>query len=195
MNKTIILIVLLAGLLGGSWVILSTGGQESSAPGEAQIPPDTPAGNMNGMPEATVPQGEAVDQLTRSDQGGGSVNISATFITPEILKKDPSLPKPKYDPAKEMVFLIAMNTHSVDLLGYNMAEMTVLLDGGENEIKPIGTWQTVSDGGHHRSGYLVFSRRDDLDLAGQTGSLELLVKDVAQIPQRRLVWELPLPSN
>ena len=58
-----------------------------------------------------------------------------------------------------------MNTHSVDLLGYDLTELTILTDDAGNEFKPIGDWEAVSDGGHHHSGYLRFSRDDDAKLS------------------------------
>ncbi len=192
MKNIAIFISLLVVLLGGAWAVLNIGGQESPKSGKSQLPVETPA---DGMPKATAPEGEGVDQLTRSDQGGGAVNISATYITQKILEQDPSMQKPEYDPLKEMVFLIAMNTHSVDLLGYNMAKLTILKDSKGNELKPVGGWQSVSEGGHHRSGYLIFSRPDGLELSDQAGSLELLVKNISEVPERSLIWKLPLPEN
>ncbi len=183
MSKTAIFILLAIVLFVGSWTVLSM---------KSQFPADD---QTSGMSEAVVPEGEGVDQLTRSDSGEGGVTVSATYVTDSILAAAPSMPTPQYNPDTEIVFLIAMNTHSGDLLGYDLTELTILTDDAGNELKPIGDWEVVSNGGHHRSGYLRFSRDDDIELSNRAGSLELTVKDIAEIPERRLTWKLPLPNN
>ncbi|MDP1809572.1 MAG: hypothetical protein Q8L35_08565 [Actinomycetota bacterium] len=195
MNKTTVLIVILITVLAASWVALSIGGRQNQTLDQAQPPGNgEPAAPL---PNAATPQGGASAKLTRSDKGEGNVNISATFITGEVLEEDPSLTKPDYNPQNEVAFLVAMNTHMVDLAGYKIEEITVLKDAGGNEHKPEGRWQSVQDeAGHHRSGYLKFKRAGagGKDITQGEGSLTLTVKGVADIARRDLVWELPLPA-
>jgi len=194
MSKTTILIVILVIVLVGAWMALSIGGRQNQTLDQAQPPVSSqPAAPL---PNAATPQGGASAKLTRSDKGEGNVSISATYITGEVLKEDPSVTKPDYNPQTEVAFLVALNTHMVDLAGYKIEEITVLKDAGGHEYKPDGRWQSIQDAvGHHRSGYLTFKRAGagGKDITQGEGSLTLTVKGVADIRQRDLAWELPLP--
>ena len=64
MSKTAIFILLAIVLFVGSWTVLSM---------KSQFPADD---QTSGMSEAVVPEGEGVDQLTRSDSGEGGVTAS-----------------------------------------------------------------------------------------------------------------------
>jgi hypothetical protein len=144
-------------------------------------------------PPAAAPQGGAADTLTRSDDGAGGVTVSATYVTEDILAQDQSLPRPNADPADATVFFIAMNTHSVNLPDYPLDELTELSVNGTG-FKPAGGWQPVSDDSHHLSGYLVFPPAAG-DAAASEGSMRLTIKGLAEVPERTLVWDLPLPGN
>ena len=54
-----------------------------------------------------------------------------------------------------MVFAVAMDTHSVDLDGYDLSTLVVLQTGDGRETMPV-SWDAPK-GGHHRKGKLVFS--------------------------------------
>lgn len=80
---------------------------------------------------------------------------------------------------------VAMDTHSVDLDGFDLKELArVRIDGGP-WIAP-SAWAAPA-GGHHRSGTLTFAALD----AGALGAarvVELEIRDVA-VPSHLLRWE------
>jgi hypothetical protein len=94
-------------------------------------------------------------------------------------------------PADGLIFTIGMDTHSVDLDGYDLSELAVLILDDELEVRPVA-WDAPS-GGHHRNGTLQFSEsavdgtRVDI---GQVRSVELVVQDVAGVPKRSFKWTL-----
>lgn len=139
------------------------------------------------MPYISSPAGGEAGKLTRSDKGEANVNISATYMTAKVFKEDPALKKPGYDPKDEIVFLIAMNTHVVDLSAYKMEKRAVLAASDGSAVKPLGPWISVREAmGHHRSGYLRFKRPAD-------GPITLIVKGVGGVPERKFTWDAPLP--
>ncbi len=83
-----------------------------------------------------------------------------------------------------VAFLVAMNTHSVDLSD-DLTKTSVLRDDAGKEYPPTG-WEGSAAGGHHRSGTLTFAA-----LSGQPKSVELIVKGLAGVPERIFKWELP----
>ena len=107
---------------------------------------------------------------SRSDEEGG-VTVMATW--------DGSL-----SPAK---FELALNTHSVDLDGYDLSRLVVLRVNGGSEVAPVSTDQPK--GGHHRSATLTFDW--PVARASQAGAstVELVVRGVGGKAERVLRWE------
>ena len=94
-------------------------------------------------------------------------------------------------PSAGPVFTIAMNTHAVNLDGYDLKQLAVLRTDQGQEVKPIG-WDAPK-GGHHREGRLTFpsTTNDGAPLIGpQTRSLELVIRNVAGVPERTFTWKL-----
>lgn len=89
--------------------------------------------------------------------------------------------------SKELVFNVVMDTHSVDLDVYDLTTLATLRDSQGRQFKAI-SWQSPK-GGHHRSGTLGFKNDQSL-LQPDTKYIELLIKDVAKVPERVLRWEL-----
>jgi hypothetical protein len=88
-------------------------------------------------------------------------------------------------------FEVAMNTHTVDLDGYDLSRMVVLMTDDGREAIPL-SWD-APQGGHHRTGVLAFSGKalDDKPLIGpSTRSLTLTIWDVADVHQRSFTWAL-----
>jgi hypothetical protein len=83
-----------------------------------------------------------------------------------------------------------MNTHAVDLDGYDLKQLAVLrIDGGQ-EIQP-SNWEAPK-GGHHRSGTLTFPTADTDGrplIASSTRTIELVIRDVAGVPERVFTWQ------
>lgn len=86
-------------------------------------------------------------------------------------------------PGKPVKFEISMNTHSVDL-SQDLLAVSTLTDDRGREYRPAG-WDGSPPGGHHRSGVLVFS-----ELAEGATSITLVIRDVADVPQRVFNWQL-----
>lgn len=82
---------------------------------------------------------------------------------------------------------VVMDTHSVDLDGFDLATLArARLDGGP-WVAP-SAWDAPK-GGHHREGTLAFAALDRTSLEAAR-LVELEVRDVA-VPSRILRWERP----
>lgn len=89
------------------------------------------------------------------------------------------------------IFKVEMNTHAVDLDGYNMMQFAVLRTDQGQEVKPMG-WDAPM-GGHHRSGMLTFPAAfpDGSPVLGpNTHKIMLIIRNVAGIPERTFQWTL-----
>ncbi len=91
-------------------------------------------------------------------------------------------------PASGLGFQVAMDTHSVDLDGYDLGKLSVLRADTGAEVRPAA-WD-APPGGHHREGRLVFPDRtaDGTDVLGPGAkALTLVIRDVA-VPERVFRW-------
>ena len=87
------------------------------------------------------------------------------------------------------VFRVALDTHAVDLDGYDLQQLAALRVAGGREVRPSG-WDAPK-GGHHREGTLTFpaTLADGSPTIGPaTGAVELVVRDVAGLPERTFRW-------
>lgn len=112
------------------------------------------------------------------DQGEGGVEIEVIYVTSEFLRSGGSVQAQRYQPDRYAVFLVSMNTHSVDLLQYDMVKVSEVKAGGKT-VTPL-RWESTSDNNHHRSGVLIFPKVDP--------PLELVIKTVAGVPVRTFRW-------
>jgi len=103
---------------------------------------------------------------------GGQVTIKATWI----------------GASAGTVFDVVMDTHAVDLDGYDLTRLAVLRVNGR-EVQP-SSWDAPK-GGHHRKGTLSFpataSDGKPLSELG-TRTIELIIRDVADVPERIFRW-------
>jgi hypothetical protein len=109
-------------------------------------------------------------KLPTKSEEGGSVTVDVTPTTLEV--------------GKPLAFDIAMNTHSVDL-GDDLTKIATLRDDTGKEYKPTA-WEGPDGGGHHRSGTLQFAA-----LSNKPKYVELVIKGLAQVPERVFRWDLP----
>ena len=84
---------------------------------------------------------------------------------------------------KSAKFEIRMNTHSGDL-SQDLVSVSTLKDDNGREYRPVD-WQGASPGGHHPTGVLEFPA-----LNGNTKSVTLVIRDVADVPERIFKWNL-----
>jgi hypothetical protein len=86
-----------------------------------------------------------------------------------------------------LTFQVAMNTHSVNLDGYDLSKLAVLRDDTGKEYKSTA-WQSAP-GGHHRNGTLIFQMPNAVK-QGSARYIEVIIRDVAGIEERVFKWEL-----
>jgi hypothetical protein len=128
----------------------------------------TPANTADIAPVATVSGG-----ATQTSEGG-QVTIKATW---NGVSTGP-------------LFDIVMDTHAVDLDGYDLVQLAVLRVDGR-EVQPT-SW-VAPKGGHHRQGALSFpaTASDGKPLIETaTRTIELVISDVAGVPERVFRWTL-----
>ncbi len=92
-------------------------------------------------------------------------------------------------PAGGLTFRVAMDTHSVDLDGYDLKRLAALRTERGAAVPPA-TWD-APPGGHHREGSLVFPDRlpDGTPvLAPGTRAVTLVVREVGGVPERAFTW-------
>jgi hypothetical protein len=129
----------------------------------------TMSSRTNTAPAAAVSSG-----ATQTDEGG-QVTIAATLQRSDA----------------ETIFNVAMNTHAVDLDDYDLKQLAVLHIDGGREVQPI-SWDAPK-GGHHRSGTLTFPATDADGTpltASATYTIELVIRDIAGVPERSFRWAL-----
>lgn len=81
-------------------------------------------------------------------------------------------------------FRIEMTTHMRDLDVYRFEEIARLRDATGKEPPPLAV-ERVMGGGHHRSAVLRFPT-----LGREVSAVEVVVRDVAGIPERVFRWDL-----
>lgn len=126
---------------------------------------------------------QVANSVTASDQAndltqtntGGNVTIKATW----------------QGRAAGPIFLVALDTHAVNLDTYDLKQsVTLRVDGGQ-AVQAV-SWDAPK-GGHHRSGTLSFPSTG-IDgsplISTSTRTVELVIRDVAGIPERVLRWAI-----
>ncbi len=78
-------------------------------------------------------------------------------------------------------FEVRMNTHS-EALGEDMVAASMLKDNEGREYQATA-WQGSAPGSHHRKGVLEFP-----DLGDNTASITLIIKGIANVPERIFKW-------
>lgn len=126
-----------------------------------------PAKSPDAAPAAAVS-----DAVTQTNEGG-QVTIKATWQGSSV----------------GPVFAVVLDTHAVDLDGYDLQQLALLRINGAREIRPTG-WDAPK-GGHHRAGTLTFpaTMADGRALiAPDTRTIELVIRDIAGVPERVFRW-------
>ncbi|MBM2827056.1 MAG: hypothetical protein HW403_1120, partial [Dehalococcoidia bacterium] len=134
---------------------------------------DAPSSKTKTSPGKSSGEAPQIRGSTQTNQGG-QVTIKVSWGGPEA----------------GPVFQVAMDTHSVDLDGYDLAQLGSLRTGKGQEVRPI-KWDAPR-GEHHREGTLVFPEitPDGNPLIGPAaGVFELIIRDVAGIPERVFRWQ------
>lgn len=127
--------------------------------------------------QATVEKAMPAASQTRTNEAGG-VTVEATY---RGLIGDGKLG-----------FDVRLDTHSVSLDDYPVEQLAFLRNDSGETIHALG-WENPQGGGHHRSGLLTFPAADASGrpfIGPETRSIELILKDLAGIPERVLRWDL-----
>jgi len=80
-------------------------------------------------------------------------------------------------------FEVRMTTHSVEL-DQDLTAVCSLKDDQGREYKPL-KWKGSPPGGHHRSGVLAFP-----PLEGNPKSVTLIIRTIANVPERIFAWQV-----
>lgn len=115
---------------------------------------------------ASAPNIVSFDTLSNS---GGDVTVAVRLLDFQI--------------NQPLVFEVALNTHSVDLVD-DMTKISILRDDAGKEYTPTA-WEGAGRGGHHREGKLEFAA-----MTTKPKYVKLVLKDLAQVAEREFRWEL-----
>ena len=110
------------------------------------------------------------NSLTKT-QSEGAVAVKATLLQEKSNKN-------------KLVFEIVMNTHSVDLLQYDISNISEVSFGTEPATRNF-KWDASSSDSHHMMGYLIWNG----DVKDGYENISLNIKGIDQIPSRVFNWQ------
>lgn len=129
-------------------------------------------GTGSAGPSSTTTTSQSSSAASQTSEGGN--------VTVEVTWKGKSVGP---------VFTVAIDTHSVNLDGYDLRQLAVLQTDQGAEFTPTN-WDAPK-GGHHRTGTLTFSATtpDGTALIGpNTRTIRLIVRNVAGVSERVFQW-------
>jgi len=106
-------------------------------------------------------------QTTQTNSGGG--------VTVKVTRLDSS-------PGGDLRFRVVLDTHSVNLDGYDLNRVIVLRDAATNVYHPASVENKGS--GHHREATVTFAKPKN------NKRIELVMKGIAGVHERVFQWEL-----
>lgn len=134
--------------------------------------------------------------------------VELTLVTPAYLRalstsvaELDSLQK-QYRLQTTIPFRVKIETHTVNTLDYDVAAMSVFMDDKGVQYKATG-WKELPSpmpmmASHHRLGILFFPKVDEKGkpvIGKQTGWVEVRMKNLGEVKERRFRWELPLEGK
>ena len=157
----------------------------------------TACGSDNGDGSALRPSPPAATgvtqvKLTQSDNQNG-VEIDVTWVTPETLAELDSEKARNYGLDGYVLLDVKFTTHSGDLSRLDMTALSTIRVGGQEYIPQA--WESISDNSHHRAGVLVFARKAPDGASLDAGTVELVMKGIANAAERVFRWEWPARSG
>ena len=123
---------------------------------------------LSGLLGSAESFGTAASSTVRTDSGGG-VTVKITFLDPKA--------------SSDLRFQVVLNTHSVDLDGYDLKTLSILRDDMGKDYVPMRAENKGS--GHHREITLIFSK-----IAPESKRIEIVIRDIAGIKERTFRWNL-----
>jgi hypothetical protein len=112
--------------------------------------------------------GAPAPELTRSHSGGG-VTVKVTYVNPQA--------------TDDVRFQVVLDTHSVNLDGYDLKTLSSLRDDAGQNYQPTKVENKGS--GHHRETALTFPRPSP-----GAKRLELVIEGIAGVKERTFRWDL-----
>ena len=131
-------------------------------------------------------------KLTQSNDQSG-VEIDVTWVMPETLDKLDSEEARSYGLDDYVLLEVKFTTHSGDLSRLDMTALSAVRAGGQ-EYAPQA-WESISDDSHHREGVLVFTRKTPAGTSLDAGTVELVMRGIADVPERVFRWQWPVRSG
>jgi hypothetical protein len=121
------------------------------------------------------------DLMRRSSAGG--ITIQVVFLTP--LERD--IP----DDQEGLRFQVTLDTHTGNLMMFDLAEGAELRTSGGVNISSGFIWEPESESSHHRAGILRLADSAEVHVLSDTGaiSIELVLKEIA-VPTRTFTWNM-----
>lgn len=111
----------------------------------------------------------AASSMSTASHSGGGVTVKVTYRTPQ--------------PTDEIRFEVALDTHSVNLDGYDLKDLALLRDAGGKTYEPVRVENKGS--GHHRNVIVVFPRP-----SGGAQQVEIVIRDIADVKQRAFRFKI-----
>ena len=111
----------------------------------------------------------AVQAKLSQQVAGGGVTVIATLLK---------------EPADATAIKLVLDTHSVNLDGYELDAIAALRDDA-GKTYPVVAVEQASGGGHHRQAVLQFGK-----VSAEAKTVELIVKDVAGVKERIFRWSV-----
>lgn len=130
-----------------------------------------PASTTSGLPTSPSTSLTRPIKATVRDGGAGGVTVEATWLGRQ---EDGGL-----------AFKVALDTHSVDLSGFDAVANVVLRDDKGREL-PVSNWQDERQDSHHRAGIARFPA---LPPGSDGGRVTLVVRNLAGVSERALTFE------
>jgi hypothetical protein len=118
--------------------------------------------------ETRVSFGASAGGLTQTQSGGG-VTVKVTYLNPKA--------------SDDVRFQVLLDTHSVNLDGYDLKRLSLLRDETGKTYEVARTEGKGS--GHHREFILIFPQS-----SGDAKRLEFVIKDIAGVKERTFRWDL-----
>ena len=106
--------------------------------------------------------------LTRTNSGGG-VTAKVTYLNPQG--------------TEDTRFQVVLDTHSVNLDGYDLKALSILRDETGKEYQP--TQAENKGSGHHREITLTFPKP-----SSEAQQIEIVIQDIAKVKERSFRWDL-----
>ena len=139
-------------------------------------------------PSPPAATGATQVKLTQNDNQGG-VEIDVTWVTPDSFAKLDSEKARSYGLEDYVLLEVKFTTHSGDLSRLDMTALSAMRVGAQ-EYAPRA-WESISDDSHHRAGVLVFARQTPNGASLDAGTVDLVMKDIANVAERVFRWQWP----